>query len=219
MAYTQAIGRQFWLDFDNHFKFESGQNGLWDRYTALGGYDGPSRAWKGARQSGDFPDAFVSYADSHKDNIEFIANEQQTFFTNALTGGTGDIVRAFQDFAFGVLASPGAPNRGAEPVHTMNGGIFARDYLSWHGFIEAAMAVHVNDAFWQEMRWINGMAWELQAKARPQEFFPNQNQPLADIVTNTITERWKARTAEQIAVEFDNYDDRPFQWAQADAVA
>ena len=186
MTYTQAIGRQFWLTFDDHFKFESGSNGLAQRYASMGGYNGPSRAWVAARSGGNFPSDFENYVAANEDTVIFLAKEQKSFFDQNFTDGLPDIILAMQDFAFGVLASPNGLNRQNEPVHTMNGGLNAVDYLSWHGFIEAAIVAKADVDFWTEFRWVNGMAWELQVKSRPQEIPPNQNEPLSQVVTAAI---------------------------------
>ena len=215
MAYTQALGRQFWLDFDQYFKFESGQNGLGEKYNEMGGYNRPGMEWHSIITGGSYPEDFHTYVDGVRDPVLFLANEQSEFIKRYFGSDTEQVARAFQDFAFGILASPNAPNRQNEPVHTMNGGLFARDYLSWHGFIEAAIHLLSSDPFWVNLRWINGMGWELQAKARPQEVFPNQNEPLPDAAIKTIREKWEARTDDQIAEEFKHYDERPVEWLQA----
>ena len=88
----------------------------------------------------------------------------------------------------------------------------AQDYLSWHGFIEAALVLGDEPAVWENIRWINGMAWELQVKARPQEVYPNQNEALAQPITDAITAKWQGRSQEEIAVEFENYRLRPVEW-------
>jgi hypothetical protein len=216
MVYTQALGRQFWLDFDQYFKFSSGTNGLREKYNAMGGYDRLGQEFLGAMQAGSFPKDFRSYVDGAqvKAAVLFLA-KQQSDFLNRFFIDKEEIIRAFQDFAFGVLASPNAPNRQGEPVHTMNGGLFAADYLSWHGFIEAAIYLLPGDNFWVNLRWINGMAWELQVKARPQEVFPNQNEALPDVVVSAIRKKWENRTAEQIGEEFKNYETRPSEWQMA----
>ena len=91
----------------------------------------------------------------------------------------------------------------------MNG---AADYLSWHGFIEGALHLLPGNAFWENLRWINGMAWELQVKANTDEGFPNQNAALPANITDAIRQKWQNRTADQIRVEFKNYDERPSEW-------
>ena len=212
MSYTQALGRKFWFDFDDYFKFKSGQNGLWAKYEAFGGYAAPSDKWVEARRTQDM-DIFNTYCDDNKDNILFVAGEQRKYFLNYFVNESDDIMRAFQDFAFGILASPNTTERPQdELVHTMNGGLAARDYLSWHGFIEAALVLGDEPTVWENIRWINGMAWELQVKARPQEVYPNQNEPLAQPITDAITTKWQGRNQEEIAVEFDNYRRRPVEW-------
>ena len=120
MVYTQAAGRQFWLDFDQHFKFASGTNGLGEKYNEMGGYDAPGAVWHAAINAGQ-PQQFVDYVQSVKQPLSFISEAQKTFI-NKYFPQTEDLARAFQDFAFGILASPNAPNRQGEPVHTMNGG-------------------------------------------------------------------------------------------------
>ena len=212
MTYTQAIGRKFWFDFDDYFKFKAGSNGVADRYTALGGYNAPAQKWAEARAAGDMS-IFTAYCEEKKEDILYLAAEQRSFFDSAFNGDTDNVKRAFQDFAFGILASPGTTERPPnELVHTMNGGLLAQDYHSWHGFIEAALVLEDEPDFWTDLRWINGMGWELQCKARPQEIYPNQNEPLAQQVTDSITIKWIGRDAEEIAVEFDNYGSRPFEW-------
>jgi len=211
MVYTQAAGRQFWLDFDQHFKFSSGTNGLAQKYNEMGGYDAPGAIWHAAISAGQ-PQQFVDYVQSVKQPLSFISEAQKAFI-NKYFPQTEDLARAFQDFAFGILASPNAPNRQGEPVHTMNGGLGARDYLSWHGCIEGALLLFPADAFWTNLRWISGMAWELQVKARPQEVFPNMNEPLPNNVTNAIRAKWEARSPAEITEEFRNYDTRPNDWA------
>ena len=211
MSYTQALGREFWFDFDDYFKFKSRQNGLFERYEAFGGYLAPSDKWIEARRALNV-DIFNTFCDDNKENILFVAGEQREYFLKYFDNEFDDIVRAFQDFAFGVLASPDSTERPREPVHTMNGGLAARDYLSWHGFIEAALVLGDEPAVWTNIRWINGMAWELQVKARPQEIYPNQNEPLAQPIIEAITSKWQGRSQEEIAVEFDNYRRRPIDW-------
>ncbi len=215
MAYTQELGRRFWLAFDDYFKFGAASNGLAAYYNALGArnYQQPSLEWTRSRAGGT-PDSFKSYVDARRDTFAFLASEQKRMFDEFLPSPEW-VISAFQDFAYGVLASPTAPNRQNEPVHTMNGGIGAQDYLSWHGFIEAANHLRLDPAFWERIRWVNGMGWELQAKARPQEVFPNLNRPLAPEVTAGIRQKWEARSAADIATEFDNYATRPSEWMLA----
>lgn len=212
MPYSQSLGRAFWLAFDDYFKFESGQNGLALRYQAMGGYNQPGRQWRQSRRQGTYPDAFRAYVEKNREPIAFLASEQERFVDRFFAGDKEALVSAFRDFAFGILASPTGKYRAAEPVHTMNGGVFAQDYLSWHGFIESALMVNLSPSFWEHLRWVNGMAWELQAKARPQEIYPNQNEPLPDDVTTAIRRRWEGRNADEIAAEFENYDTRPTEW-------
>lgn len=210
MTYTQALGRQFWFEFDDYFKYKAAQNGLGQKYTDMGGYNRPATEWVTARRNGNYPTAFVNYVTGKGAVIDFLAKEQKNYFDRFFSGNEADTVAALQDFAFGVLSTPGR----VEPVHTMNGGLSAQDYLSWHGFIEAAI-VRGNDlAFWTPFRWMNGMAWEMQCKARPQEVLPNMNEPLPAPVIQVIRQKWEGRTAEQIAIEFDNYRTRPIEWLQ-----
>ena len=217
MAYSQDKGRQFWLAFDQHFKFEAGTNGLGARYGAIGGYNQPGVTWYDSIIDQDRA-TFEAYANTNKDTIEFLAGAQLEYFEDHFGGDMDAVVSAFQDFAFGVLASPMAPNRGPEPVHTMNGGRFAQDYLSWQGYIEALLVVRPDDAFWSQLRWINGMAWELQARAAPQEAYPNANQPLPADVTKRIADKWQGRTGAEIAEEFGKYQDRTRDWDRERAV-
>jgi hypothetical protein len=214
MEYTHALGRQFWLDFDQHFKFEAGSNGLGAKYGAMGGYDRLGQEFAAAMDANTFPADFNQYVDKPAvtEAVKFLATAQSDFFGRFFGDDRELVVSAFQDFAFGVLASPNAPNRANEPVHTMNGGLFAADYLSWHGFIEGAIYLLPGNAFWENMRWINGMAWELQVKARPQEIYPNQNEPLSAKVTDAIRQKWQKRTADQIREEFKHYSERPSEW-------
>jgi len=212
MTYTQATGRRFWFEFDDYFKYKAGQNGLAQRYEEMGGYQRPAQEWLNSRAAGTYPATFTAYANSKGATIDFLAAEQKRYFDQFFIGDMADVIAAFQDFAFGILATPG---RFQEPVHTMNGGLSAEDYLSWHGFIEGALVRGGDAAFWRPMRWINGMAWELQSKARPQEVLPNINEPLPAPVTQAIRDKWEVRTADQIGVEFDNYRTRPIEWLQA----
>ncbi len=209
MAYTPEQGRAFWLAFDNHFKFEAGDNGLWDRYESWGGYGNCFQVW---RDNLDTPAVFGDFVTENQDNLKFVAVEQEEFFNSHFNGDLDDMVAAFKDFAFGVLASPDDPNRGAEPVHTMNGGLFASDYASWHGYIEAVLVLEPGSGFWTALRWINGMAWELQIKARPQEIYPNNNTPLAQSITDAIHAKWAGRTAAEIAGDFSRYEEMPDVW-------
>jgi hypothetical protein len=211
MAYTQALGRQFWFEFDKYFKYDAAVNGLGQKYDEMGGYDRAATEWGISRRAPDFPTGFKAYVLEKKDPIDFLAKEQKKYFDRFFAGETADIVSAFQDFAFGILSTP---TRTLEPVHTMNGGLFAQDYLSWYGFMEAAIIRGNEVPFWTSLRWIGGMAWELQAKARPQEVLPNMNEPLPVQVTQVIKQKWEKRTAEQIAVEFENYRTRPIEWLQ-----
>jgi hypothetical protein len=215
MVYTQNLGRKFWLAFDNHFKFESEKNGLAKKYDELGDYSRPSRVWRESRRAGN-PQIFATYVVEKKAPIEFLAKEQKAYFERFFGLEMEDVVAAFQDFAFGIFASPNAPHREDEPVHTMNG---AGDYLSWHGFNEAAILSGVDANFWTHLRWINGMAWELQVKAGPAEIFPNQNQPLPTRVTQAIRKKWQHRTAEEIAQKFDHFHTRPADWLIGEGVA
>ena len=219
MAYTPELGRQFWQAFDDHFKYKAGANGLAALYEAMGEYNRPALEWHAARQAGTFPQAFQSYVTANQRPIAAIADEQREFFSRFFGLNADEIALAFQDFAFGVLASPEDPERKRrrEPVHTMNGGVRAADYLSWHGFAEAALLLQPDKDLWTALRWINGMAWELAAKARPQEVFPNRNRPLAPTVTAAIRDKWAGRTEEQIRIEFDNYRTRPDEWMLADS--
>lgn len=211
MTYSHEQGRQFWLAFDQHFKFEAGTNGLGTLYGKLGGYNQPGATWYDSIVDRD-PSAFESYGKANKATLESLADAQHDYFQKHFGEDMDAVVCAFQDFAFGILASPTAPNRGSEPIHTMNGGRFAPDYLSWQGFIEALLIVRPNDKFWQQMRWMNGMAWELQARAAPQEAYPNTNQPLSAELTNRITEKWRKRTGAQIAEDFGKYLDQTRDW-------
>ena len=214
MSYTPEMGRKFWKDFDEYFKYRARENGLNAKYDAMGGYDGPARQWVTTRADGTYPASFRTFANTVREPVEFLAKEQNAFFTRHF-GGTGDdIVSAFQDFAFGVLATPDDPFRirFREPVHTMNGSAGAADYLSWYGFVEAALALSIDESFWKDIRWIIGMAWELQVKSRAQEIFPNRNRPLSESVTQKIRDKWKLRGAAEIAIEFDNYRNRPDEW-------
>ena len=211
MSYTPEQGRIFWLAFDNRFKFEAFTNGLWARYESWGGYSNCYAVWKAA-QASSTPADFAAYAQQNRENLLFVADEQEAVFTSHFGTDAEAIVSAFRDFAFGVLASPTAPNRGTEPVHTMNGGLFAADYASWHGYIECVLMIRPDSEFWKRLRWVNGMAWELQVKARPQEIFPNQNAPLDAAITNAIRAKWEARTVEEVAGEFVRYDEMPFEW-------
>lgn len=218
MVYTPEMGRQFWKEFDEHFKYRSRQNGLAEKYRQMGGaYNAPAKRWVETRAAGEYPAKFHEFVKSVRDPIEFVAKEQAAFFTRHFGGALDDMVLAFQDFSFGVLATPDDPfrKRAREPVHTMNGSAGASDYLSWHGFIEAVLALGVDDALWKNMRWMNGMTWELQVKARAQEVFPNKNRPLPQPVTQGIRDKWSRRQAEEIAIEFDNYEKRPNEWMLA----
>lgn len=212
MPYTQEQGRAFWLAFDNHFKFEAQQNGLWARYESWGGYNHCYSEWLNARSSGNFPGGLVQFSEANRENLEFVADEQEAYFTQHFDGRIDDITAAFKDFAFGILESHDQPNRGAEPVHTMNGSEFAGDYASWHGYIETMLLLRPDSEFWINLRWINGMAWELQVKARPQEIYPNHNTPLDSAITTAIEAKWRARTAEEMAKEFEDYQSKPFEW-------
>lgn len=194
MAYTHELGRQFWRDFDQHFKFELQSNGLAVKYAAMGGYNRLGREFAAATANNTFPAEFNQYVDKPAvaGAVRFLATAQSDFFAGVFGNDREMIVSAFQDFAFGVLASPDAPNRAAEPVHTMNG---AADYLSWHGFIEGALHLLPGNVFWEDLRWINGMAWELQVKANTDEGFPNQNAALPANITDAIRQKWQNRTS------------------------
>jgi hypothetical protein len=218
MAYTHEQGRKFWQAFDDHFKYKARQNGLLQRYDDMGGYNQPAIQWGSAREAGNFPKAFRDYALSVQETVAFLANEQKGFFSRFFDLNSGDVVLAFRDFAFGILASPDDPERRRhrEPVHIMNGAGSAPDFYSWHGFIEAAIVLETDAAFWTQLRWINGISWELSAKARPQKVSPNRNEPLPAAVTTAIRDKWAARTDAQIGIEFDNYLTRPDEWLMAD---
>jgi hypothetical protein len=211
MAYTQAAGRAFWLDFDQQFKFGASANGLMQKYTEMGGYSAPSQVWRAAAAAGEMRN-FEAYVVQVAEPLKFVAGAHKKFMQDHFQDDE-DLIRVLQDFAFGVLASPNAPNRQNEPVHTMNGGIDALDYLSWFGFIEGAIQLFPGDEFWTKLRWMVGMAWELQVKSRPQELFPNMNEPLYSVATQHIREKWQAYSEEQVREEFRNYNTRPIDWA------
>jgi hypothetical protein len=207
MAYTHEDGRRFWEAFDRYFKFESGGNGMAALYSQMGGYSGPSQQWMASISAGNMAD-FDQYVQDVAPVVTQLAIKQEEHFQQYFQSDPADICLAFQDFAFGVLASPKAPYRGSEPVHMMNGSRFAQDYLSWHGFITAAVVCRPGVALWPALRWINGMAWELQVKAAPSESYPNTNKPLAQTITDEVKARWKSRTQAQIDEAFSHYFDR-----------
>jgi hypothetical protein len=208
MAYTHEMGRQFWEEFDRYFKFEAAKNNLTQYYSAMGGYSNPGAQWLASVGPGGSPNDFDVFADSVKDAIIPLATEQEIFFQNHFQSDPDLITQAFQDFAFGLLASPNAPYRQNEPVHIMNGSKYAQDYLSWHGFNEAAIRCRPGVPIWNGIRWINGMAWELQVTAAPSEQYPNQNQPLPADETTKITDKWKGRTSAEIDDAFSHYADQ-----------
>lgn len=94
----------------------------------------------------------------------------------------------------------------------MSGGVYTDGYMHWHGFIEAAVALGIDDDFWPELRKINGMAWELHVRAHPDESNPGEYDALPEDQTRAVEKAWMSRTPEEIAVEFDHYATRPDEW-------
>lgn len=207
MAYTHEDGRRFWEAFDRYFKYEAGPNGMGVLYSQMGGYSAPAQQWMASVSAGNMAD-FDKFVQDVAPVVTQLAIRQEEYFQQYFQSDPATICLAFQDFAFGVLASPDAPYRGGEPVHMMNGSRLAQDYLSWHGFITAAVVCRPGVALWPALRWINGMAWELQVKAAPSEEYPNSNKPLAQAATDEVKVRWESRAQAQIDDAFSHYFDQ-----------
>lgn len=211
MAYTTESGRNFWHEFDRHFRYEAAKNGFLDAYKELGGDGALADALLMARANGTYPKSFAEFVDSKRTAVEHLANSQMAFIESKLTS-EDDIVSAFEDFAFGVLDSASSDHRTAanDTRHTMSGGAYADGYRHWNGFAQAAITLGLDVDFWSFLQRVNGMAWELHVKSHPLE--TGDYKRLSDRETSSIKERWLSLSPEQIASKFDEYSAQTEAW-------
>ncbi len=215
MIHGHETSRQFWHDFDHHFRYEAVQNGFLDSYKELGGDAAAADAWRDSRAAGNYPESFRDFAEARRSAIEHLANAQMGYFESRLTS-EDQIIEVFQDFAFGVLESTDAEHRANadDTRHTMSGGVYSEGYRHWHGFAEAALALGLDPDFWTFLLKVNGMAWELHVKSHPNESDPHDYKRLSPEETKAITDKWMSLSREQIAAEFDKYVERTEAWLE-----
>ena len=213
MSYSAETGRAFWHDFDHHFRYEAAASGYVPHYQAIGGDAGAADAWADARSSG-VEASFAAWAEDRRDAITHLANAQEDFIKARLTTDEA-ITSAFADFAFGVLESDADHRSDADDTrHVMTGGRTAPGYLHWHGFIEAVIALGIDNDFWTHLRRANAMAWELHVRAHPHESDPDAYKRLSDADSSAIESKWFTMSDDDISAAFDDYDDQSETWAR-----
>jgi hypothetical protein len=202
MAYTPAIGRNFWYQFDLATQY----NPDFMKIIFRAGGFAIQNDYRTMRRNGTYPAVFKQKFLPHKDDWIRIADLQTVTVGRILGGGWSDIQAAFEDFGQGTLLDDD-PQRKADnnSIHMMD----AQDdsppigYHRWHASLRAIQLLDIGDRdWWENLDRLVGLAWAIQSFAKPkQQDAANPAVAAADL--QDLRNAWLALTPDRRDHQYD----------------
>lgn len=171
---------EFWYQFDEVTYFRQSPQ-LKAAYEAVGKHVGGNplkgvyEAWIRLSGRSGYPDSYADYLRPVRDALQVISTAQTGVFETYYGKNPNGIFDTMSYFAQGVLFDPRRAPTESE-VHTMDGDP-PLNYHTWHAYSYANVLLGVDRRFWSAFIPLNGFAWGLQLRAKPDNRKVNPPQP------------------------------------------
>lgn len=207
MAYSRALGIEFWYQFDRTFLPTSQTDqAILTAYFNTAAPDGSRQRWRSHRDDGTYPQGFITEAQDFRADTLLIL-ERQKAVMDAHFPDRAHLQRAFEDFGQGVLYDARRPT--GYKLHTMDAG---NDYTSqpfvgyhrWHSFLREAIASGAEPSFTLFWNRLVALAWAIQSEVRPLQ---DEQPPAGDRsqLLDQHRQRWMNATDDELDSAFDSY--------------
>jgi hypothetical protein len=212
-SYTQAVGLEFWYQFDLATKYNPALMPVLQAADAFG----IQAHYHAARRDGKYPQAFVDYVAPRVEPWRQLASIQRDIFNRYLGTNVDDIRLALEDFGQGVLLDS-HPDRieNGDAVHMMDlGGAPPVGFHRWHASIRAIQTFD-QDGWWVMLDSLVALSWAIQSLARPKQGSVANN-PLPAEKLQQLRDAWLPLAPDQIDKQYDlgtgvsGYHPKPLQ--------